>query len=199
MITDQQRVGHNMVQTTSKDHSIRVFVAIPIPEHIAMELERWTIAYREGLPFRKWTHPKDYHITLQFLGETPWVKIEALQAALRNIRAAPITLSLNGVGYFGQLKAPRVLWTAVAGDLNGLNYLHMAVIQATRTLGFVPEDRPYTSHITLARSFVEGNAISIGAINSAPVGAEWVTDCFTLMRTHLNASPMYQVIDNFLL
>lgn len=176
---------------------MRVFVAIPIPENITEELERWTFSCREALPFRKWTHVKDYHITLQFLGAASLVKIEAIQAALRNIKATPITLSLNGVGFFGSPKAPRVLWTAVSGNLMELNSLHLKVVQATRPLGFEPEDRPYTSHITLARGFTEGNVISSGVINSAPIGAEWVADRFTLMQSHLNVSPMYEVIDSY--
>jgi 2'-5' RNA ligase len=177
---------------------MRVFVAIPIPlEPVAVELDRWTHNYRAELPFRKWTHPKDYHITLQFLGETSLVKIDELQAALKNLRASPISLSLNGAGIFGSPHAPRVLWADVSGDLSGLNALHLAVIQATSTLGFVAEDRPYTSHITLARGFAGGDAPSIRAINSAPVGAEWVADRFTLMQTHMNVSPMYEVIDSY--
>ncbi|MEX2461910.1 MAG: RNA 2',3'-cyclic phosphodiesterase [Paenibacillaceae bacterium] len=186
-----------MEPTNFKDHTIRVFVALPIPEHIAEELEIWTHTNKERLPFRKWTHRKDYHITLQFLGETSLVKLEALQAALRNVRATPFSLSLNGVGFFGSPKAPRVLWTAVSGNLKGLNFLHSAVIQATHTLGYVHEDRPYASHITLARDFAVGKEISMGAITSAPVGAEWEADQFILMRTHMKTSPMYEVIDNY--
>lgn len=186
-----------MKQSDVKDQSMRVFAALPIPESITEVLIRWTHTHKEKLPFRKWTNPKDYHITLQFLGEVSVAKIEALQAALMKVKAAPIALSVNGAGTFGTPKAPRVLWSAVSGNLEGLTSLHMAIIQVTRSLGFVPEDRPFTSHITLARGFAGGNAFPIEAIDSAPSGTKWEADCFVLMRTNMNASPMYEVIGKY--
>lgn len=186
-----------MEQKKSTVSTMRLFVAVPIPGHITEELERWTRAHKDNLPFRKWAHPQDYHITLQFLGDTPAAKTEALLSALLEVQAAPMALALNGAGTFGPPKAPRVLWTAITGDLERLTSLHTAVIQATRSLGFEPEDRPYTPHITLARSFAGGEPISIDATANAPAGVKWEADRFVLMRTHMHASPMYEVIGEF--
>jgi len=176
---------------------MRVFAAIPLPKPIAKELERWAITHRANLPFRKWTHPNDYHITLQFLGDTPMERIESLNAALSRIQAEPMSFSLSGAGTFGAPKAPRVLWAAVSGDMMGLNSLHDAIIEATRTLGYVPEDRPYAPHITIARGFADGGNLSTEVITSAPAGAEWKADRFVLMRTHMNHSPMYEEIGSY--
>lgn len=181
----------------NKAPTIRLFVAVPIPGLIAEKLQDWTLAHKEWLPFRKWVHPQDYHITLQFLGDTPVSRAEALQAALREVRAASIGLALNGAGTFGPAKAPRVLWAALTGDLKGLTSLHMAVTKATSSLGFEPEDRPYTPHITLARGFAGGGEMPIEATADAPAGVIWEADRFVLMQTHMQASPMYEVIGEF--
>lgn len=186
-----------MEQNISKEHTQRLFVAIPVPEHISGKLEDWTRAHKEKLPFRKWSHPRDYHITLQFLGDTPAAKHEALQAVLREAKATPLSLALNGAGTFGPPKAPRVLWAAVSGDLERLASLHLEVIKATRSIGFEPEDRPYAPHITLARGFAGSGEMPPEATVSAPATFEWEADRFVLMRTHMNASPMYEVIGEF--
>lgn len=183
----------------SNNQSARVFVAIPVPDQIIAELKSWRNINKDQLPFRKWTHPQDYHITLQFLGEIPVIKLDTLRAALRNIKKRPFSLALNGIGFFGSSKTPRVLWAGVSGDLNGLQSLYLSVIQETGTLGFIPEERPYAPHITLARGFKEGEEISVEAITPAPVELEWVVDHFTLMRTHMNVSPMYENVETFTL
>lgn len=186
-----------MGQENAKDHTQRLFIAIPVPEPISKKLENWTLVHKERLSFRKWTHPRDYHITLQFLGDTTAAQRGALQAALRDVKAKPLTLVLNGAGTFGPAKSPRVLWAAIAGHLEGLNNLHVEVIKATQTVGFVPEDRPYSPHITLARGFAGGTEMSNESTASAPSSLEWKADRFVLMRTHMHAAPMYEIIGEY--
>lgn len=188
-----------MLKIDNSNQSLRVFVAIPIPDHIAEELKSWRNAHKDRLPFRKWTHPKDYHITLQFLGETSLIKLEAIRDGLRRIKGTPFTLSINGGGFFGPVKTPRILWSAVSGDTKSLHLLHLSVIQATGNLGFIPEDRPYNPHITLARGSKDMDSTLLEVISSAPTGLEWEVDHFTLMRTHMNVSPMYEIVETFTL
>lgn len=177
---------------------MRVFIALPIQGEAAEELDSWTKEHLAIIPFRKWTHPKDYHITLQFLGEWPEARLEELHGALRGIRMSPIKLALNGGGSFGPRQAPRVLWSGVAGDVEGLKRLHLAVVQATKTIGFVPEERPYAPHITLARTYTGNNSSELNEVMATmPVEAAWEADRFVLMRTHMNASPMYETIGEY--
>ncbi|WP_159884920.1 RNA 2',3'-cyclic phosphodiesterase [Paenibacillus puerhi] len=175
---------------------MRVFTAVPLPEPIAKELESWVEAHRERLPFRKWTHPHDYHITLQFLGEASMSKVEALQADLKRIRQEPIALSLSRIGTFGPPKAPRILWSSVTGELTGLQALHAAVAQATQGHGFELEERAYAPHITLARNFVGASPLRLDSLEQIPAVA-WKADSFVLMQTHMGASPMYERIGEY--
>lgn len=184
-----------MKDPAKKANTMRLFVAIPVPRPVAEELESWTLAHKDRLPFRKWTHPHDYHITLQFLGETTAVQHEELQSSLKEVRSLPLSLASNGIGIFGQPKAPRVLWGAVTGELDGLSALYGRIIAETRKAGFEPEDRPYKPHITLARGFAGGG--DMDALPPAPALREWEADRFVLMRTHMHASPMYETIGSF--
>jgi 2'-5' RNA ligase len=176
--------------------TVRLFVALPLPGKIVNELEKWVVGNKNKLSFRKWVHPYDCHITLQFLGETLLEKVEELRTALRKREATPFTLVLNGVGVFGSPRSPRVLWAGVSGRVDELKALHLGVVEATRPLGFVPEERPYTSHITLARGFTGREIFTIGEITPPPP-LEWTVDRFTLMQTHMNKSPMYEVVEEF--
>lgn len=177
---------------------MRLFVALPIQERAAAELKDWVSRHRQTLAFRKWTHPLDYHITLQFLGETSEAQAEQLQAALSGVRAQPFELELAGGGVFGQPSAPRVLWSGVRGDSERLASLHHTVVQATKPLGFVPEERPYAPHITLARQFIGKAGSMPGDITSTmPAGYRWEANRFVLMRTNMHNSPMYETIGEY--
>lgn len=186
-----------MEPTVSKEQTQRLFVALPVPEHISSKLDDWTRANKQSLSFRKWVHPGDYHITLQFIGDTSLARQEELQAALKTVRATPISLAWSGIGTFGLPEAPRVLWGAVSGNLEGLSVIHEEIIKATRAIGFVPEDRPYSPHITLARGFTGGNGMKVEEKMSSPSSFKWEADHFVLMRTHMHKSPMYEIIGSF--
>ncbi|MDQ0112617.1 RNA 2',3'-cyclic phosphodiesterase [Paenibacillus harenae] len=176
---------------------VRLFVAVPLPEAIKDHLTRWAQQNKTKLPFRKWTHPADYHITLQFLGETSMDKLERLKTALSDVQLPTFGLRLNTVGTFGPPKAPRILWTSVDGDLPSLGSLHKDVVRRTSPLGFVPEDRPYKPHITLARTFAGEGGLDAAPFSGFRSSEQWTVDHFVLMRTHLRASPMYETIGKY--
>ncbi|WMT42096.1 2'-5' RNA ligase family protein [Paenibacillus sp. D2_2] len=48
----------------------RLFIAIPIPSAVKQVIADWCEEQRDQLSFRKWVHQEDYHITVQFLGDT---------------------------------------------------------------------------------------------------------------------------------
>ncbi|WEK55785.1 MAG: RNA 2',3'-cyclic phosphodiesterase [Candidatus Cohnella colombiensis] len=177
--------------------TMRLFVALPIHGEATEALTHWTNSNKENLAFRKWTHPLDYHITLQFLGDTSLEQVNGLQTALSGIKAKPFALQLNGAGYFGSSKSPSVLWAGVAGMTIELINLHELIIRTTHELGFEVEKRKYSPHITLARNYTGMQEFNVHAIQTAPIETEWKADRFTLMKTHMHATPMYEPIGNF--
>jgi len=177
--------------------SMRLFIAVPVSEEVSIELERWVTTNREEVLFRKWVHPSDYHITLQFLGETHVDKIEALHACLGAIQASPFPLSLNKSGYFGRPNSPSVLWWDLLDDSGGLHDLHRKVVQATNHNGYEMEKREYVPHITIARNYIGNNRFPAEKIKSIPSEKNWIVDRFTLMRTCSHISPMYKVLGSY--
>lgn len=48
----------------------RLFIAVKVPSNLSELLEKESKKCSAKLKFAKWTHSEDYHITLQFLGDT---------------------------------------------------------------------------------------------------------------------------------
>ncbi|WP_270164465.1 RNA 2',3'-cyclic phosphodiesterase [Paenibacillus sp. SYP-B4298] len=176
---------------------MRMFVAIPVQGQPAQQLQRWTGRLQGIIAMRKWVHPQDYHITLQFLGELRPELLPKLRQALRAVVMPRLELALDGADTFGLPHAPRVLWSRITGDAAGLSTLQASIVQATRPLGFMPEERPYKPHITLARGWRGEAAFDRELLASAPTLEVWEASSFSLMCTHMNASPMYECIERY--
>ncbi len=177
--------------------SIRLFAALPIPQHISAVLYKWTVAERSQINFRKWAHPQDYHITLQFLGDVRTEQLAQLIAALRLIESSSLQLTIGKAGIFGLSNSPRVLWSAIDGDIKGLHALQQAIVKETDQLGFEEEKRGYHPHLTIARKYIGAEPFSSDVAETIPSNLSWQADHFTLMKTNMNASPMYEVIGEF--
>ena len=95
----------------------------------------------------------NYHLTLKFLGEVEDQRTAemsaALAAATRGFQAFDIALA--GLGAFPTPTRPRVLWAGVTGGGPRLTELAGAVDDALAAIGFPPEPRAFSAHITLAR------------------------------------------------
>lgn len=122
----------------------RLFIAVKLPEEQAELLGQEAAALSARLKFAKWTYPDDYHITLQFLGDTPAAEIPGLLAALEEISAGqkPFKLRLGDFGTFGAQESPRVLWAGISGETEQLQKLQQKIVSATSPLGFKEEKEP---------------------------------------------------------
>ncbi|NOU99964.1 RNA 2',3'-cyclic phosphodiesterase [Paenibacillus planticolens] len=194
---------HSTKTLSSPPVNYRLFVGIQLPPESRRALALWTGSLREALPFQKWTHPQDVHVTLCFLGDTSAETADALADELRQLAAAalPLTLHAEGLGVFGPPAAPSVLWAGVAGDLDALAALQREVAGACARHGFPAEARPYRPHLTLARRYrAAAGPFSRAALAAgAPTGGQpaWRVEDIVLYRSHLGRSPAYEPIGVF--
>jgi 2'-5' RNA ligase len=143
-----------MMKDKSDEPTLRLFVACELPPTIKAALASLQDALRKkGAPPVRWVRPEGIHLTLKFLGAVPQEKAalirEALAPTVRGI--PPLALSLAEVGTFGDRRGPRVLWVGLEGDLEPLARLQQRVDKAMEPLGFPPERRRFSPHLTLAR------------------------------------------------
>ena len=130
---------------------MRLFVALEIPGEIRGALAAFLKELRAIAPQAKWVRADNLHATLKFLGEVEPCKLAAVKTALAEIRSPrAVVLDFRGLGFFPNEKRPRVFWAGMEASPN-LAPLAADVDQALHKLGFPPEERPFTPHLTLAR------------------------------------------------
>jgi len=134
---------------------LRVFAAIELPAELARRLSETIAELSPRLPRQslRWVRSEGVHLTLKFYGEVAPERVPELQQLLQTAAAAasPMSLAVGGLGVFPNPFRPRVLWTDMTGDLENLLALQQAVDQASAPLGFPPEARGFTPHLTLGR------------------------------------------------
>lgn len=132
---------------------MRAFIAIEVPDGIKQEMAKAQDQLKQSGASAGWTRPEGIHLTLQFLGEAPEAGVETIKAALRKAveGKAGFRLEIGGAGVFPDARRPRVVWAGVSGGLDRLQELQAAVEDAMRGIGFKPEDRKFTPHLTLGR------------------------------------------------
>jgi len=135
--------------------TIRAFIAIPLPESLLAHLGRLQRRLEQEVPPRsvRWVRPENIHLTLQFLGDTPVEKVLRIKAALEVVAryAPPCTFAVGGLGCFPNPRRPRVIWVGVQEPTGRLAALQDAIEEAMAPLGYPPEGRGFTPHLTLGR------------------------------------------------
>ena len=129
---------------------MRLFVGIPLPGEVIEELSAISMRLRSSDDGLRWSTPESWHITLQFLGNTP--QYECIVGRLRELRSPAVAIQLEGLGFFERAG----IFFAGVRLTPQLATLQEQVTAATGLCGFVPETRPYHPHITLARSKKKG-------------------------------------------
>lgn len=124
---------------------MRLFVGLPIPLEVARALVR--LAASIELPKGRRVQAEDIHLTLMFLGEAEESVLPLIERELATLKAPSLKLRLTGMGTF-----PRagVLFADVEPS-RALLQLQTKVAEGMARCGFVPEERAYRPHLTLAR------------------------------------------------
>lgn len=130
----------------------RLFIGIELPD----ELKAAVLQACTGYPAPRWQQSAQLHLTLRFLGQVPDHHAVTLDAMLRTIEAKRFEIAIAGVGCFGTVQEPKVLWAGVAPTAP-LETLHRQ-IDATLPLGLASEGLEFRPHITLARLRPQGVA-----------------------------------------
>lgn len=123
----------------------RLFTGIEIPTGIGQALDM----LRGGLPGARWIDRENYHLTLRFIGDVDDVAAQEAALVLGRVRRDAFELHLDGLASFGGRK-PRAVVASVAPQPALLD-LQAEQERLMRRIGFEPEGRKYTPHVTLAR------------------------------------------------
>lgn len=157
---------------------IRLFTALSVPREFASILSDMP---RAGLDGGKWTHPRDFHVTIRFLGDVEEDRLEDVRAALSRVRHAPFHVEARGLSLF-ENRRQSILHVPVLSTRK-MESLCADVTDALVPLGFDFGARPFVPHITLARlKNVKGVDDYIRRHGSV-LATQWEAEEFCLMRS----------------
>jgi 2'-5' RNA ligase len=128
---------------------MRLFVALDIEHDLRQRIAQFRDQMRALAPGVRWVGPETFHITLQFLGETP--KLEQIKSALATVKGVPVTLAFRGTGFFPTPQRARVFWIGIEAD-ERLQSLVNSIGNSLAPLGFKREQEAFHPHLTLARA-----------------------------------------------
>jgi 2'-5' RNA ligase len=133
---------------------IRAFIAVELSEEVKRTLLLLQDKLKSGshAPVR-WADPGGTHLTLQFLGYIDSGLTGRITMAMAQAASGihPFHLSVSGLGVFPDPRRVRVIWVGLTGDLEKLTSLQKHIESALKPLGFTPESRAFTPHLTLGR------------------------------------------------
>ncbi|MEH7106348.1 RNA 2',3'-cyclic phosphodiesterase [Bacillus sp. JJ1764] len=178
------------------------FFAVKLPNETKNMMKGHILALKGSLPFSRWVHHEDLHITLAFLGGAPESKLAnadlLVKAALKDTKAFP--LKINKLGIFGDIKSPRVFW-ADTMENEELQLLRGQVFSACKEASFQLESRPFRPHITLARKWVGETVFQQSQLELwnqlQPEPLSFLANEVVLYQTHLQKTPKYEAIRTY--
>lgn len=132
---------------------LRLFVALELPGDVRRALAALVERLASTGADVKWVEEENFHLTLKFLGEVEPVRLAPLGEALSRAAAqmAPFRFTAAGTGAFPSARRPRVIWVGVEEGKEELRDLAGRMDRALADLGFPPEERPFSAHLTLGR------------------------------------------------
>ncbi len=172
---------------------IRSFIAIELPNRLRLELGQLEAQLKSSQqPWVKWVNPDSIHLTLKFLGNIASDRTGEITRAMEEAAQGipPFHLEVKDLGVFPNLKRVQVVWVGISGEVDKLGEFQQRLESNLACLGFAPESRPFTPHLTLARlrnqaslderqrfgQLIAGSRFEAGAIE---------VDAINLMRSQL--------------
>jgi len=134
---------------------VRLFVGVELDDRVRTAAAEIADSLKRDLGRSveaRWIDSPNLHITLWFLGEVEESKVEAVSRALATpFCETAFDLEINGAGAFPPRGAPRVLWLGITNGGGALRRLNAELATRLPALGFEPERRAYSAHLTIAR------------------------------------------------
>jgi 2'-5' RNA ligase len=131
---------------------MRLFVAVDLPAEAKASLDSAAAPIRSLLPSARWVRPGIFHLTLAFLGEVAADVVPTLSQSLRERLAQEggFRAHFGVLGAFPNTGAVRILWMGLEPSAR-FTRLAELVQDGLRSAGASFDDKPFRSHVTLAR------------------------------------------------
>ena len=133
----------------------RLFIAVDVDEPTRDAVDDLSRALRQDAAMQRlgrasWVSKDRMHLTLQFVADADAGTEHLLLDALGDLGPhAPFNLTFQGLGFFPERGAPRVLWLGITEGLDELRAIHGELSRRIEPGG--RSRSPFHPHLTLAR------------------------------------------------
>lgn len=146
----------------------------------------------------KVVEPKNIHMTVRFLGNVTASTVEKIFEGMKTVQFVPFDVKIRGVGAFPDVRYPRVVWAGITEGADKLRGIFTQLEPHLRNLGFAPDPKGFSPHLTVARVRSGRNKAELARLISENVNYEFGTvraACLRLKRSDLTPKgPIYSTL-----
>jgi 2'-5' RNA ligase len=182
--------------------TIRSFIAFDIDSESILKkmTDIQNILIKTGASL-KLVKPENIHITVRFLGNITPNMVERIFEEMKKVQFTPFDAQIHGVGAFPHLRYPRVLWTGITEGADQLRNIFDQLEPSLRGLGFAPDTRGFSPHLTIARVKSGRNKAELVKCVTENANYEFgivKSECLRLKRSNLTPEgPIYSTLKEF--
>jgi len=178
---------------------IRSFIAFDIDNELVFQRfsEAQATLVKTGADL-KLVEPKNIHITMRFLGDVSANMVDKIHEAMTRVDFAPFDVEIRGVGAFPDLRYARVVWAGIRRGSEELRRIFDQLEPHLRGLGFRPDPKGFSPHLTFARVKTGRNKAELVRCVTGLVDCEFGVvraTCLRLKRSVLTPrGPVYSTL-----
>jgi 2'-5' RNA ligase len=182
--------------------AIRSFIAFDIESDSVLKriAEAQTLLVKTGADL-KLIEPENIHMTLRFLGNITPDMVERIFEAMKKVQFIPFDVKIQGVGAFPNTRYARVVWAGMTVGADQLRSIFNQLEPHLRGLGFAPDPKGFSPHLTIARVRSGKNKAELGGCIDENAGYEFGivrAECLRLKRSDLTPKgPVYSTLKEF--
>jgi len=165
----------------NNDKNIRLFIAINFNEEIKDAVYDVLKSFKAYCEKGSFTYRENLHLTVVFIGEIPFYRVDAIKAVMDRIIGEPFTITMKGVGCFRR-SGGDIYWIGIekSPDLVGI---YTQLYEGLTKMGFDIEKREYKPHLTLARRVIVKNSFDITQFSKSFSPIIMAVDNIALMKS----------------
>lgn len=99
----------------------------------------------------KLVKPQNIHITMRFLGNISPRMVNPIHEKMKKVPFTPFDVEIKGLGAFPKLRYARVVWAGIRKGAEELINISNQLESRLRALGFKPDSKGFSPHLTIAR------------------------------------------------
>ncbi|MDH5438763.1 MAG: RNA 2',3'-cyclic phosphodiesterase [Candidatus Bathyarchaeota archaeon] len=99
----------------------------------------------------KLVKPQNIHVTMRFLGNISLPLVDLIHEEMEKLTFTSFNVEIKGLGAFPSLRYARVVWAGIRNGADELVNIFDQLEPRLRGLGFRPDSKGFSPHLTIAR------------------------------------------------